>query len=451
MGTEPTNTETQTPAADAGAGVKKPGNSGGYKGQNYNANYNRNNQNSIPKKERFTGQHPDLTGFIFTAATTRSAQIYNFTKTDERIKTHVGSNFKPAVLQSLEEMKITLPPEPTAVTAADGTIKSDEEIKFRTKYSMWLKATSDIEEQMVQVYAIYFGQCDDDMKSVLSENPNYDRVHKKKDLLGLYKILQAANYSYTTNEEPIVSMWTMKRDFIGLRQYKGQSVHHYYEKFLSLADVNESLGNNIHDDLGFEAIIAKEKGLDLSTMDAATKAQFGTDAMEEGSERMKALHLLMGADSDLYGGLVQELRRNYLMNQKNDYPKTLQAAYTLLKGWNNGKSTSKNNNRVGVAFNQNGVDENGVALVTKGAPYDGPPCTRCGREGHPTEKCFAKKREDGTLLHVEGTDMTGEVSTDILFGDSNNNAHALLFNNQQQQLDETECFFMNDSRVLDPP
>ena len=42
---------------------------------------------------------------------------------------------------------------------------------------------------------------------------------------------------------------------------------------------------------------------------------------------------------------------------------------------------------------------------------------------------FAKKREDGTLLHVEGTDMTGEVSTDILFGDSNNNAHALLFNN----------------------
>eukprot|EP00956_Cyclotella_meneghiniana_P044641 scaffold327961_cov559-Cyclotella_meneghiniana.AAC.1 len=87
--------------------------------------------------------------------------------------------------------------------------------------------------------------------------------------------------------------------------------------------------------------------------------------MEEGSERMKALHLLMGADSDLYGGLVQELRRNYLMNQKNDYPKTLQAAYTLLKGWNNGKSTSKNNNRVGVAFNQNGVDENGVALVNK--------------------------------------------------------------------------------------
>eukprot|EP00956_Cyclotella_meneghiniana_P008501 scaffold11469_cov36-Cyclotella_meneghiniana.AAC.1 len=67
--------------------------------------------------------------------------------------------------------------------------------------------------------------------------------------------------------------------------------------------------------------------------------------MEEGSERMKALHLLMGADSDLYGGLVQELRHNYLMNQKNDYPKTLQAAYTLLKRWNNGKSTSKNNNR----------------------------------------------------------------------------------------------------------
>ena len=132
------------------------------------------------------------------------------------------------------------------------------------------------------VYAIYFGQCVDDMKSVLSENPKYDRVHKTKDLLGLYKILQAANYSYTTNDEPIVSMWTMKRDFIGLRQYKGQSVHHYYEKFLSLADVNESLGNNIHDDLGFEAIIAKEKGVDLSTMDAATKAQFGTDAMEEG-------------------------------------------------------------------------------------------------------------------------------------------------------------------------
>ena len=62
--------------------------------------------------------------------------------------------------------------------------------------------------------------------------------------------------------------------------------------------------------------------------------------------------------------------------------------------------------KVGVSFNTLGdsEDDEGTTLVNKGGGrYSGPPCTRCGRNNHSTEKCFATKKADGTMLHVDGT------------------------------------------------
>ena len=61
-------------------------------------------------------------------------------------------------------------------------------------------------------------------------------------------------------------MWNAKRDFINLRQQKHQSVQEYYERFVALRDVNETLNNNTHDDLGFIDAIAREKGEDTDTL-----------------------------------------------------------------------------------------------------------------------------------------------------------------------------------------
>lgn len=58
-------------------------------------------------------------------------------------------------------------------------------------------------------------------------------------------------------------MWKAKFDFIHIRQQHGQSVSKYYKRFVAMMDVNETLNTNIHDDQGFAAIVAREKGKDL--------------------------------------------------------------------------------------------------------------------------------------------------------------------------------------------
>ena len=99
-------------------------------------------------------------------------------------------------------MRVITPPEPTIVTEADGTISKMEEIKYGKKYDRWLTRTEKVEKEMKQVYSVYYGQCDEDMKVCLTEDPTFKQVNEEKDLIRLYKILQGVNFSYRPSQEP---------------------------------------------------------------------------------------------------------------------------------------------------------------------------------------------------------------------------------------------------------
>ena len=125
----------------------------------------RDQHKQYPKKEHFQGAHPDLMGCTFTACTTRANQ-HCFTKTNERIRALIGQGFNPHVLQSIEEGKFVLPIEPMLTTQPDGTVLKIEEMKFNKKYDRWLGLEYTIQKELKQAYAIYYGQCDDDMKII---------------------------------------------------------------------------------------------------------------------------------------------------------------------------------------------------------------------------------------------------------------------------------------------
>jgi hypothetical protein len=174
-------------------------------------------------------------------------------------------------------------------------------------------------------------------------------------------------------------------------------------------------------------------------MDAALKLAFETRADKQGRDRMRAMHFIQGADRDLYGNLIDDLHHQYLKNKWNEYPKNLQDTYVLLKGWNKKKTQHKQ--PVGVAFTNLGDDdEEGTALVNKGkGSYSGPPCARCNRDNHPTDKCHAKTRADGTLLHVEGVKYEyDDVSTDHEYGFLSSDDYSLMFiHNSDDRMDQT--------------
>ena len=137
---------------------------------------------------------------------------------------------------------------------------------------------------------------------------------------------------------------------------------------------------------------------------------------------MEAIHFLHGANHEMFGDLIIDLKHSYLKNKRNEYPKNLQAAYTLLKGWTKGRPT-RNPNKVGMSFNTLG-DKDGEVMVNKG---EKDPCMRCGRNNHSTKDCFAKRHADGTLLHIEAEgSATDDVSTLDIFG-TIGDSHGLMF------------------------
>ena len=174
-------------------------------------------QHHFIKKERFLGADQDLQGFVFETKSTRSQQITNFRTVDERIKDQVGAKFDEYVLETLERMAVTLPPEPEPTTGADGTITKIEEMKFKSQYDRHLSRVERINTQLRQVYAKYLGQCDAEMKATLKEDARYDEANKSKNVVVLRKILMSANHNYRTHEEPIKTIWSAKRDFMSLR------------------------------------------------------------------------------------------------------------------------------------------------------------------------------------------------------------------------------------------
>ena len=368
-------TDTPVEGGERKPVVRQEGNDGFHR--------NKNKFRKFAKKERFMGTHPDLQGFLFETGTSRTNQIANFTNqianfntVDTRIRAIVGQSFEPQVLESIEKMTVVMPPEPTIIAEPDGSVSRVEEIKYGKKYDRWLTITERIVRELKQVYSIYYGQCDEDIKASLAEHPEFERANQEKDMLTLYKILQSVNFSYRSSQEPILTMWNAKVDFIKLRQQKHQTVQEYFERFIAMRDVNETLGNNIHDDLGFADVIARERGENPSTLTDDQKTTY----MEEGRERMLAMHMLMGADPDRFGSSVEDFAHAYLMDRKNRYPKNLQECYTLLKGWKRSQSKHNNPMKVGVSFNTLGdsEDDEGTTLVNKGGGrYSGPPLGGC--------------------------------------------------------------------------
>ena len=119
---------------------------------------------------------------------------------------------------------------------------------------------------------------------------------------------------------------------------------------------------------------------------------------------MAAIHMLLGADKDRFGGAVEDFAHSYLMDKSNQYPADTQACYNLLSNWQKSSGRPRDRDRAGVSFNTLG-DDDGTALVNDGGgkKYSGPPCEKCGWNNHATADCRAKKHKDGTMLHVEGT------------------------------------------------
>ena len=149
------------------------------------------------------------------------------------------------VMMKIHKLKMT---EPMAQLEADGAMTRAEEIKFSKKYDRYLTNMHKINNETKQVIALLYRQIDDDMKSCLKEKVNWDDIQKHKKFSRLLKMLQNVNFSYHTNQEPILFMCNTKHDFMKISHGKYQTVQEYCHKSVAIKEFNESISNIIHKD-----------------------------------------------------------------------------------------------------------------------------------------------------------------------------------------------------------
>ena len=399
---------TDTPAAGGETKIKNEDNKV-HSGRN-----NSRRTNNYIKKEKFLGSHPSLQGHVFEAKRNRSEQVANYRNVDEIIKAQIGADSDPYVLESLEKESITLPsePVPSYTKGTDGkdttAITDIEMIKFKSKYGKYLSRVDTIENQSKQAFSIYYGQISDEMKASLKEDPDHERSFQEKDVFALRKMLKSVNFNYKKTEEPFKTLVVATKDMMNLRQNES-TLQEYHTKFEATRKVVDEIYSSDHGSPYID-IICRETKQDPSTLTTDEKRAM----IDEGEKRMQAMQLLLNADRNRYGSLIEEFDRAYLTTANsihvNRYPKTCNEAYTLLKNWNRNPDQHRTYTRPGVSFNTLGDDEDGDVLVNDGKPK----CPRCGRDNHKLANCIARKHMDGTVLHTMGSldaEVDPEVST----------------------------------------
>jgi len=191
------------------------------KTKSFNRNRDRRNidgdsKGGAPRKEKFQGACAKFTGHVFEAGSSRLIQIASYTITMEHMNIYVGQKYDPVVLAAFKKMQDISLSEPTAVTVPDGMMTEVEKIKYSKKFDRYFVNQERIDKEKKQVYALFYGQMDKYMKTCLAEHNDWDKVHQKKDLIRLLKMLRNVNFTYRSNQEPVLSMWVAKNDFIKL-------------------------------------------------------------------------------------------------------------------------------------------------------------------------------------------------------------------------------------------
>ena len=168
--------------------------------------------------------------------------------------------------------------------------------------------------QLKQVFSKYYGQVDEDTRGTLKEYDDFKRVYNEKDMIALQTMLKKINFNYKKSKEPIKTMWQTTKNLILRRQHK-KDVHKYYEGFKTLNNVVQEPNRSDHGSL-FVDIICRKNGDDPATLTPDAQLKL----IKEGEERMPAMQLIMNANPNKYGSLIESYDRDFLSGE-DKYPK----------------------------------------------------------------------------------------------------------------------------------
>jgi hypothetical protein len=279
----------------------------------------------------------------------KTKQIEEYSSTLDHIKIYIGTNMDPLVLESIEDLTINTLTEPMPTEQEDGSVTLINMKKWEKRFQGYLSREELCNTALKKVFAIVWGQCSDATQTRIQEDKSYNAVQKTNDGIGLIKIIKSISFNYRAHQEPAVALDAEKYKLYKLTQNKHRTVQEYYDTFKNMVNINAELGAEIGRDLGLLEILATEAGVTVESLTSDEKAEYSTRGK---AHYYLAIRMLMSSDSNRFGGLIEDLRNDYL-TKNNRYPQTMGECFTLLNHWSRNPRNfpgAITPNNVGMAF-----------------------------------------------------------------------------------------------------
>ena len=149
----------------------------------------------------------------------------------------------------------------------------------------------------------------------------------RADPIGLLENIKAVMYQFQAEWYAPLALHEAKHCYYTFYQDKHMTCQQYYESFKNNADVLEYASGA----LGQEPALVEAELLAAGMVEAADNDKLAaTEAAAR--ERVLAIGLLVGSDCSHYGKLLEDLENDFTQGRDN-YPTSLQQAYSLLVHW----------------------------------------------------------------------------------------------------------------------
>ena len=360
----------------------------------------------VARSTKFEGRCDELKGHVYDYGDSKNAD--QFIQTTKEIKNLVGRTYKNAgdITAAINALAVTALVEPAEPNDPNNRIEMK---KWENEYTEYRKSKKVLEENVKTLFNLVWGQCSDSMQQKIESLDDFAAMEEESNGIALLIAIKNTSYNYQSQKYRIESVNEALYRLMVLRQNQ-LTPQQYYEQFTNMLAVYVHCGGSIEPDPGCLEYVA---GVSNWTVPYTAEQKAAV------REMTWANWFILHADRNRYGTLITSLQNDFL-TMRDNYPKTLNDAYSRLTNWKDPLSSSRASGHAstGVSFTNIGDGQSANKKKNK----DHITCYNCKQNGHYANQCNNAKVEDGTTNTTVSGGADGGNGTTLVNVDDNEGA-----------------------------
>jgi hypothetical protein len=307
---------------------------------------------------------PELQNATFTYGV--QGQADRFVKAQRLIADYVGRTMGKDLFLLLTEREEASFPEPHPPTGRATTVEV-ERYKILLQHSV--TQLQDYTDKKAKLLRLLLIQCQPSLRSKIELLPEFKKLQKDDDVLGLLDKIKELVYSTEGSQYQFWTLQATVSNLINVHQAPTEPPQTYFRRFMEHVAATEAIWGSL-----YPTKLAKPLNTDGS--DDALK-----DAQQQGRNRLLACVFLAGTDRNRYKQVIDDLNNDHILGHSN-YPEDPQAMLTYILNRRGPGTTTRIHDDL-----QDGVTRLSFAQGDRFNQQKRIRCPKCKRFGHSIDAC----------------------------------------------------------------